>query len=282
MTIKLIAVDMDGTFLRDDKTYDRARFQQQYEQLKELGIHFVVASGNQLYRLHNYFDDYSYDFSYVAENGAYVTHGGNELRIDHLTPEDTQKVFRFIESHTNLRPIICGKDSAYVLDSINPDELELAKRYYGRLKIVSSYSEIDDAIMKIALHMEGGCETTFNTAITEELPGILIPVTSGHQFVDLIIPGVHKAHGLEALLSHLDIHRSEVIAFGDNNNDVEMLAHAGFGFAMDNAGEQAKAAARFIAASNNEGGVLDVLDLIIEGARSGSDFEELLSKYKTA
>ena len=51
MGIKLIAVDMDGTFLSDNKTYNRERFMAQYHQMKARGIRFVVASGNQYYQL---------------------------------------------------------------------------------------------------------------------------------------------------------------------------------------------------------------------------------------
>ncbi len=53
MSIKLIAVDMDGTFLSDQKTYNRERFMAQYQQMKAQGIRFVVASGNQYYQLGN-------------------------------------------------------------------------------------------------------------------------------------------------------------------------------------------------------------------------------------
>ncbi len=55
MTVKLIAVDMDGTFLRDDKTYHRERFLKQYAEMKARGIRFVVASGNQYYQLTSFF-----------------------------------------------------------------------------------------------------------------------------------------------------------------------------------------------------------------------------------
>lgn len=47
MSIKLIAVDMDGTFLNSRGDYARARFADQYQQMKQQGIKFVVASGNQ-------------------------------------------------------------------------------------------------------------------------------------------------------------------------------------------------------------------------------------------
>lgn len=55
MSIKLIAVDMDGTFLSDQKTYNRDRFMAQYQQMKRQGIRFVVASGNQYYQLISFF-----------------------------------------------------------------------------------------------------------------------------------------------------------------------------------------------------------------------------------
>lgn len=51
MSVKLIAVDMDGSFLSDAKTYNRARFLAQYARMKAQGIRFVVASGNQYYQL---------------------------------------------------------------------------------------------------------------------------------------------------------------------------------------------------------------------------------------
>lgn len=51
MSIKLIAVDMDGTFLSDAKTYNRPRFLAQYQRMRQQNIRFVVASGNQYYQL---------------------------------------------------------------------------------------------------------------------------------------------------------------------------------------------------------------------------------------
>ena len=55
MNVKLIAVDMDGTFLTNNNEYDQERFTRQYEFMKEKGIHFVVASGNQYYQLRSFF-----------------------------------------------------------------------------------------------------------------------------------------------------------------------------------------------------------------------------------
>lgn len=69
MAVKLIAVDMDGTFLSDAKTYNRARFLAQYAELKARGIRFVVASGNQFYQLQSFFPEIADEIAFVAENG---------------------------------------------------------------------------------------------------------------------------------------------------------------------------------------------------------------------
>ena len=69
--IKLVAVDMDGTFLRNDKTYDEDRFAKIYQKLTKNNIQFVVASGNQYFQLCSFFEKYP-DVLYVAENGALI------------------------------------------------------------------------------------------------------------------------------------------------------------------------------------------------------------------
>ena len=79
MNVKLIAVDMDGTFLTNNNEYDQERFTRQYEFMKEKGIHFVVASGNQYYQLRSFFPDIHNELAFIAENGAYIVDQGKVL-----------------------------------------------------------------------------------------------------------------------------------------------------------------------------------------------------------
>ena len=79
MSVKLIAVDMDGTFLNDKKTYNRERFQQQYQQMKAQQIHFVVASGNQYYQLASFFPEIVDEIAFVAENGGWGGSAGDDV-----------------------------------------------------------------------------------------------------------------------------------------------------------------------------------------------------------
>ncbi len=70
--IKLVAVDIDGTFVRSDYTYDVPRFKRILSRMKDDGCQFVVASGNQYYQLRDLFPGYDRELSFVAENGAFV------------------------------------------------------------------------------------------------------------------------------------------------------------------------------------------------------------------
>ncbi|VEC93066.1 Protein ybjI [Salmonella enterica subsp. enterica] len=85
MSIKLIAVDMDGTFLSDQKTYNRDRFMAQYQQMKRQGIRFVVASGNQYYQLISFFPEIAHEIAFVAENGGWVVSEGEDIFNGELT-----------------------------------------------------------------------------------------------------------------------------------------------------------------------------------------------------
>ena len=67
---------MDGTFLSDQKTYNRERFMAQYQQMKAQGIRFVVASGNQYYQLISFFPEIANEIAFVAENGGWVVSEG--------------------------------------------------------------------------------------------------------------------------------------------------------------------------------------------------------------
>jgi len=117
MSIKLIAVDMDGTFLNDNKNYNRERFAEQYQQMKAQGIRFVVASGNQYFQLISFFPEIAGELSFVADNGAWVVSEGEDLFNAQLSHEDFLAVAHHLQTQPHLQIIACGKKSAYILKS---------------------------------------------------------------------------------------------------------------------------------------------------------------------
>jgi Cof subfamily protein (haloacid dehalogenase superfamily) len=260
MSVKLIAVDMDGTFLSDAKTYNRERFLAQYARMKEQNIRFVVASGNQYYQLISFFPEIADEIAFVAENGGWVVNAREDVFNGELTNAQFDKVARFLCALPDVEVIACGKSSAYTLKAYDDSLKEMAAKYYHRLEMVDNFDHLDDIFFKFGLNLPDSDIPRVQEMIHAELSDIMVPVTTGHGNIDLIIPGVHKANGLRILQQHWGIADSEVVAFGDSGNDVEMLRQAGFSFAMANAKPHIKAAARYEAPHNNDEGVLDVIE----------------------
>lgn len=263
MSIKIIAVDMDGTFLNDDKTYNRERFAAQYQEMKAQGIRFVVASGNQYFQLISFFPEIADEISFVSDNGAWVVSEGEDLFNAELSREEFLVVADHLLTQPHLEVIACGKNSAYTLNSYSSSFKQLAARFYHRLQLVDNFSNIDDCMFKFAINLPDSLLDDTMDALTDKLEGIVVPVTSGHGSIDLIIPGAHKAHGLRILQERWGIQDSEVVTFGDGGNDIEMLRQAGFSFAMDNAPEKIKQIAGYQTDHCNDQGVLNVIDKIL-------------------
>ena len=268
MAIKMIAVDMDGTFLDDNKRYNTQRFQRQYALLKEKDIRFVVASGNQFWQLQRYFPTIKNEIAFVAENGAFVTDSNEELFCGELASEKVAQVLDILAREPHISTIVCGRKSAYVHPSVPGDVIEMLSNHYCKLEKREDLQHIDDTIFKFSLKLvhEGiaALMERLHRGLSE-VENIMQPVSSGFGFVDLIIPGCHKAHGIALLQEKWGIDDSEVLAIGDSGNDVEMLRQAGFSFAMANAADEVNAVARYRTESNNDEGALNVVSRLLAG-----------------
>ncbi|MCE1261907.1 Cof-type HAD-IIB family hydrolase [Enterobacter kobei] len=265
MSVKLIAVDMDGTFLSDAKTYNRPRFLAQYARMKAQGIRFVVASGNQYYQLISFFPEIAHEIAFVAENGGWVVSAGEDVFNGELSKAHFETVANVLNDVPGIEIIACGKNSAYTLKCYDDSFKDIAAKYYHRLEMVSDFDNLNDIFFKFGLNVSDHEIPRIQAMLHEKLNDIMVPVTTGHGSIDLIIPGVHKANGLRILQQRWGIEDSEVVAFGDSGNDVEMLRQSGFSFAMANARPHIKAVARFEAPHNNEEGVLDVIEKVLHG-----------------
>lgn len=267
MTIKMIAVDMDGTFLDDQKEYNRERFEKLFHQIKEKDIKFVVASGNQYDQLKSFFPELHKEMSFVSENGANIIVEGNDYYNAQLPIEKVMKVLTGLEALEPTVTVVCGKKSAYVSHEMPEEVFNSVQFYYPSNKKLDRLEEIaaeEDEVFKFALTFPNtGIEAKL-AALTDILAGEMIPVSSGHGDIDLIIPGVHKAFGLAKLGDKWGINPAEIAAFGDSGNDIEMLKYAGESFAVDNAQEKVKQASNEIIGSNNQESVLDKIELLLK------------------
>jgi Cof subfamily protein (haloacid dehalogenase superfamily) len=83
-------------------------------------------------------------------------------------------------------------------------------------------------------------------------------------FLEFASPDVTKATGLEFLADHLGLARERTVAFGDGENDIELVDWAGYGVAVENADARVKEIADFICPSVEEEGVAQVLEAYLD------------------
>lgn len=259
--IKLVAVDIDGTFVRSDYTYDVPRFRRILSRMQSVGCSFIVASGNQYYQLRDLFPGYYDELSFVAENGAFVKDKTELVFAADMTKDTVDEVIDVCREYSEIANVLCGLESAYCQrGTVSQAFFDLTGVYYHRLKWVDDFKEVKDQILKFAPTVPEEKTYFYYDIFRERLKGKVEPTTSGHGSIDLIVPGCHKASGLKRLTERWGVSPGQCAAFGDGGNDIEMLQYCGYSYAMENASQNVKDAAKYVCPSNEEDGVLAALE----------------------
>ena len=254
--IKFIATDMDGTLLNSNNEI-HADFYPMFQSLKEKDIIFAAASGRQYYNLLERFKDIKDDMMFIAENGTFVVYKGKELIVNSLEKNIAKELIEIGRTIPNSYVILCGKNSAYI-ESHNERLIKQTSKYYERYKIVENLTSIDDDILKVTICDFNGSENNSNNYFDEYRDKVQITV-SGEIWLDIVAKGINKGVAINEIQNLLNIDYKETMVFGDYLNDLEMMSSAYHSYAMANAHDTLKKAARFIAKSNDENGVIQAI-----------------------
>lgn len=260
-----IALDLDGTTL--DHTGNLSEVNREaIEYAISKGVHIIIASGRSFQSLPKSVTEIPGMEYAVTSNGASVCHvpTGKILqgytieenvvhRILELT-EDEEIVYEaFIDGHAYA-------DVAYVRDPVrygaSPEAVEYVK---GTRQFVENMQQFMrahagelDSIDIVVRNLE------MKDRIREKLACIsneIYLTSSVDQLVEIADKNAGKASGLKYLKEQLKIPREHMAAFGNADNDIDMIRYAGYGYAVDNASEHCKEAADHIVGSNDEDGV---------------------------
>ena len=209
--LKLIASDMDGTFLDDAMGYDRVRFAAVHERMAALGIRFVVASGNQYFQLRSFFPDHP-DTLYVAENGAYIADSEGELLVRPLAKDAATATWRSLARWPDLHVVVCGRRSAYTLSGADAGFVARMGRYFHRLAPVESFEDIADDVCKVTVACTPEHTGRLVVALRDELAdGGVVPVSGGNGAIDLIVDRRKMRATLASLIAILTGRPSPVL-----------------------------------------------------------------------
>jgi len=268
--IRMVAVDEDGTFVRPDYTFDQVRFERIWDRMEALGVRFAVATGNQYLQVRKLFSPrYVPHMGICAQDGTYVTDGDHKVLVSVMDPGLVSEVVGVLRG-LGLCVQLCGvraaavERGAQVEQSAYDELLSILRLYYVELDDVDDVLAVDDQTTMMATFMESEKRAEEVAALIEKhMEGRIVARSGGDGCVDILAPGTSKAGGLRQLAKRWGIDASEVVAFGNSYNDLEMIEWAGTGVMMADAPEDLKEKAQLIAPPCSEDGVLTVLEELL-------------------
>lgn len=263
MTVKLIATDLDATFLNNLKGFDHKLYEEMVAKAKEEGATFVVATGNHPDKVAQYFAGVNQDYTLIANNGAEVVYQGEVVAtyaIDKAAFEPVVKIMETISDKVEMGLVFTGTDKAYMLKSQAQLGMgtKKAKTYFKSLTMIDDLSEIEEPILKMTVNIPN-----YEMPFIEQVQQLKLPVhvtTSGYGAIDFVAPNVNKGVALADIGKRMGLEADQMAAFGDGLNDLEMLELVGHPYIMPNADPQLFGRGFSEAVSdNNHDGVLKTI-----------------------
>ncbi|MGT2925781.1 Cof-type HAD-IIB family hydrolase [Streptococcus cuniculipharyngis] len=266
--IKLLALDLDGTLLTSQKEVTLAN-RLALQAVKDLGIKVVLTTGRPLKAIEHLLADLDLlkedDYSITFNGGLVQSNTGQILAKSELSMAELEEIYQALQA-LDLPMDILSEGTVYSLASQTRQSL------YPKVNPMLDFVEISALadLPKNAVFNKAVC--VYEQAILDQevsnLPASLadkFELFKSRDIVFEIMPkGVHKAVGLDLLTKHLGLTAAQVMAMGDEENDMTMLGWAGLGVAMANASQQVKAVAAAVTSrTNEESGVAEAIERYI-------------------
>jgi len=260
--VKLVVTDMDGTLL-NSKGKVSSSFFELFKQLQKNDVHFAAASGRQFQSISQKLHPIKNDISIIAENGGIAKYKNQHLLINSLGLKKTLQLIPLLRNINDVYIVLCGEKGAYI-ETKDQDFITMFQEYYPEYFSLKDLSKVmKDTFFKIALYHYQNSEKYIYPSVKHLENEFQIKV-SGEHWVDISHPKANKGVALKILQDKLGIKKEETMAFGDFNNDLEMLELAHFSYAMENAHPNVKKVARFQTKSNNDEGVEIILEKLLK------------------
>lgn len=259
-------MDVDHTLLTE-KGELPPQFFQYVQKLDKLGVFCVIASGRPLYTLKEMFSELWVQMSFIADNGGVIVHRGQQLFKSLIQPEQVRSLARFAEDKGEGVPMICATNAAYILKKHQAHQ-EYLRKFYSNIICVDeeSLAGVDAEVDKFTVfYPDTSCHPAFHNWYTPAYGDDLTVAVCDTAWIDIMNKGVDKGAALRILGQACSVSPSQMMAFGDSYNDIPMLEVVAHSYVVKNASPGMQQHARFLAESNDDYGVLRVMDGILAG-----------------
>ncbi len=281
-SLRLIAIDIDGTLLNPQfeiSATDLATLRRAHAQ----GVEVILVTGRRHTFALPIAQQLGFDLWLISSNGAITRSLAGETFHRDLLPQPTcRNLVRVMQEFRGQTVLTFDNDGAgtIVIERLQELEGSIQRWLEKNMEYIQFVVPIEDALTTDPVQamfcgpvadscngrwqVLGSCGLPI-TVLRTEYPGRDLSI------VDVLNAGCSKGHALERWAAHRGIRREQVMAVGDNYNDIEMLAFAGHPFIMGNASQELRGRGWRLTRSNAESGVAAAIEFVLEGKEIRAD-----------
>lgn len=249
----LIAVDMDGTLLNNDKDIT-PRTKRLLKRLNNQGHLIVLASGRPSRALYRYYHELGLSSPLVCYNGAFVFHPQDSSfpRVEFEFPKEIVKSL-FVDLQPYVQNVMCENDTEIW---INNEDHYLGKFFwYEGMKM--HYGDITETLNVNPMTMilqtkKDNIDVDKIRSIVSKYEQIDVRFWFGFSYFEIFFKCVSKGTGITHIANYYGINKDNIITFGDAENDIDMFAVSGISVAMKNGGPEVIKTAHRVSVKDNE------------------------------
>ena len=271
--IRLIALDIDGTLLDSHGSIPHAN-QLAIGRAIELGVEIVLATGRRYDFARPIFESLPGPLTLILSNGAIVKTKDGRTLMRSLLPRDTARtVLQRTPHHRDSAAVVFDRplEGQVVFEAVDWSDPRHSRYFHANRPFISEVRPLEDALTEdpVQIMFTGCCsemrelfgalgedETLFSVALTEY-------VHRDFSLVDVVRAGCSKGSALRDWAVERGMSADEVMAIGDNLNDLPMLEYAGTPVLMGNALPELKDRGWIVTGSNDEAGVAEAIETLV-------------------
>jgi Cof subfamily protein (haloacid dehalogenase superfamily) len=267
--IKLIAIDTDGTLLNSQGEI-QASTKEAISKALDRGVKVVLCSGRPIAGLAPCMNELGIkgeDQYALTLNGAISSKASGEIMTSDLIANSVYRQLTAYALSLKLPFNIVDFESRIIMPNHDIDPMVYQQAYENQavlfVRSVEEFPEKGQAIAKACFVGSQELLDRVEDRVKEDWGQDFNVLRTDARFLELLNPKVNKGQGLKELCGRLEIAPEEVMAIGDERNDLDMFAFTGTSVAMGNGNDLVKQAADYVTSSNDEDGIAQALEKFV-------------------
>lgn len=260
MPIHMVVTDIDGTLVKDSSPEIYPEMIDAIRKLRKMGILFCIATGRQYYSVRHMFQEVADDIIYLCENGAHVVYNGQDLHMKEMKGDIVRELLLELRQYEGRFGLVISTPRGCYLEHPSEEfETLIREGYHNKYHLTEDFLAENVPCIKMAIYQKGSIRAFGEGEIIPRWKDRVKTCMAGEEWVDFMDAHVDKGEALQFLQEYFGIDREETMVFGDNANDLGMLAAGGESYAVENAREEVREKAKYTCPGYQGKGVYEVI-----------------------